>query len=75
MPRFLTRTHEALMPFRLVNGYGLFAVMTTKRREIVVEGSADGQYWEAYEFRWKPGDPERPPAFVQPHMPRLDWEV
>ena len=74
-PRFLTRTHEALMPFRLVNGYGLFAVMTTKRREIVVEGSADGQSWKAYEFPWKPGDPEAPPAFVQPHMPRLDWQM
>ena len=74
-PRVLTRTQEALMPFRLVNGYGLFAVMTTKRREIVVEGSADGQSWKAYEFRWKPGDLEAPPAFVQPHMPRLDWQM
>ena len=75
MPCFLTRMHEALMPFRLVNGYGLFAVMTTKRREIVVEGSADGELWKPYEFRWKPGNPETPPAFVQPHMPRLDWQM
>ena len=74
-PRFLTRTHEALQPFRLVNSYGLFAVMTTRRREIVVEGSADGRSWKAYEFRWKPGDPAAPPRFVQPHMPRLDWQM
>ena len=33
------RTLEA---FRIVNGYGLFRVMTKDRSEIVIEGSADG---------------------------------
>ena len=33
---------EWLAPFRSFNGYGLFAVMTTDRREIIVEGSNDG---------------------------------
>jgi len=33
-------------------------------------GSADGVAWLPYEFRYKPGDPERPPAFVAPHQPR-----
>lgn len=63
-----------LQPFRLVNGYGLFAVMTTTRPEIVVEGSEDGVTWREYEFRWKPGDPARRPRFC-PHMPRLDWQA
>ena len=49
--------------------------MTTTRPEIVVEGSDDGVEWKAYEFRYKPGDPSRPPAFVTPHMPRLDWQM
>jgi hypothetical protein len=62
-------------PFRTINPYGLFAVMTTSRPEIVVEGSADGETWRAYEFRWKPGDVTRPPAFVAPHQPRLDWQM
>ena len=62
-------------PFRSVNGYGLFRVMTTERREIVFEGSRDGSTWVEYPFRWKPGDPARAPAFVQPHMPRLDWQM
>ena len=61
--------------FRSVNGYGLFRVMTTERREIVFEGSRDGSTWVEYPFRWKPGDPARAPAFVQPHMPRLDWQM
>jgi lipase maturation factor 1 len=64
-----------LAPWNLVNGYGLFAVMTTSRPEIVVEGSADGVHWRAYEFRWKPGDPARPPRWVAPYQPRLDWQM
>src|SRR5438552_17089976 len=62
-------------PFRSVNGYGLFAVMTTSRPEIIVQGSDDGQAWKEYDFKWKPGDVRRPPAFVEPHMPRLDWQM
>jgi lipase maturation factor 1 len=64
-----------LQPFRSINSYGLFAVMTTKRPEIIVEGSGDGRIWRTYEFKWKPGNPERPPRFVAPHQPRLDWQM
>jgi lipase maturation factor 1 len=66
---------DAFAPFRSVNGYGLFRVMTTERPEIVVEGSRDGVDWKAYEFRWKPGDPGRRPGFVEPFHPRLDWQM
>jgi len=62
-------------PFRTINGYGLFRSMTIERPEIVVEGSRDGVTWTAYAFKWKPGDPARPPRFVAPHMPRLDWQM
>jgi hypothetical protein len=75
IPGPLLDLHSQVRPFRSVNNYGLFASMTTSRREIVLEGSNDGQEWLAYEFRWKPGDPARRPAFVQPHMPRLDWQM
>ena len=64
-----------LAPFRVVNPYGLFAVMTTERREITLEGSDDGVTWRAYGFRWKPGALERRPEFTGPHMPRLDWQM
>lgn len=66
---------DAFAPFRSVNGYGLFRVMTTERPEIVVEGSRDGTHWKAYEFRWKPGNPARRPGFVEPFHPRLDWQM
>jgi lipase maturation factor 1 len=64
-----------LSPLRTLNGYGLFAVMTTERREIIVEGSNDGVNWLPYEFKYKPGDVNRRPAIVAPHQPRLDWQM
>jgi hypothetical protein len=67
--------YRLLAPLRSANGYGLFAVMTRERPEIVVEGSEDGAAWRPYEFRWKPGDPLRRPRFVAPHQPRLDWQM
>ncbi len=66
---------HATAPFRIVNSYGLFAVMTTERPEIIVEGSNDGVNWAAYEFGYKPGDPRRAPPIVAPHQPRLDWQM
>jgi lipase maturation factor 1 len=74
-PPFVESAEEFLQPFHVINAYGLFAAMTTTRNEIVVEGSDDGQVWQAYEFRWKPGDPMRAPRFVAPHQPRLDWQM
>jgi predicted DCC family thiol-disulfide oxidoreductase YuxK len=62
-------------PLRIVNGYGLFRVMTKDRKEIVVEGSSDGMEWKPYEFKWKPGDVMHAPGWCQPHQPRLDWQM
>jgi len=64
-----------LAPFRTVNTYGLFAVMTTQRNEIIIEGSDDGTNWLPYEFKYKPGELHRPPAFIAPFQPRLDWQM
>ena len=66
---------NAVAPIDSINGYGLFRVMTTERPEIVVEVSADGSTWKEYEFKWKAGDVKRRPSFVEPHMPRLDWQM
>ena len=64
-----------IAPFGVVNTYGLFAVMTTSRPDIIVEGSNDGQTWREYSFRYKPGDLRRAPVWVQPYQPRLDWQM
>ena len=74
-PRPVVQMMDLLMPLRSVNGYGLFAVMTTSRPEIIIEGSEDGTNWLPYEFKYKPGDLKRRPDFVAPHQPRLDWQM
>jgi predicted DCC family thiol-disulfide oxidoreductase YuxK len=66
---------RAVSPLFIVNPYGLFAVMTTTRPEIVIEGSADGRVWREYVFRYKPGPLSRPAAWNIPHQPRLDWQM
>lgn len=75
VPRPVLAPLEWARPLRSINGYGLFAVMTTERPEIVVEGSLDGEEWRPYSFRWKPGPLDRRPRFVAPHQPRLDWQM
>jgi hypothetical protein len=62
-------------PTRSFNNYGLFAVMTRPRTELIFEGSDDGRTWRAYEFPHKPGDLQRRPTWVAPHQPRLDWQL
>ncbi len=73
--RLLGSVYARAESFRIVNGYGLFRVMTKDRREIVIEGSADGIDWQSYEFKWKPGDVMRAPGWCAPHQPRLDWQM
>jgi predicted DCC family thiol-disulfide oxidoreductase YuxK/uncharacterized membrane protein YphA (DoxX/SURF4 family) len=67
--------YEWAQPWRSFNSYGLFAVMTQTRPEIIVQGSDDGQNWRDYEFKYKPGDVRRAPGFVAPFQPRLDWQM
>jgi predicted DCC family thiol-disulfide oxidoreductase YuxK len=66
---------RAVSPLFIVNPYGLFAVMTTVRPEIVIEGSTDGETWREYVFRYKPGPLSRPALWNIPHQPRLDWQM
>ena len=74
-PRLLGSVYARAEAFRIVNGFGLFRVMTKDRREIIIEGSADGLDWKPYEFKWKPGDVMRAPGWCAPHQPRLDWQM
>lgn len=71
----LPLAYEVVSPFRTVNHYGLFAIMTQERPEILIQGSVDGADWRTYEFRYKPGEPTKTPPFVAPHQPRLDWQM
>jgi hypothetical protein len=61
--------------FGLINNYGPFAVMTTVRNEVIIEGSIDGENWQEYEFKHKPGQLDKPLRWIIPHNPRLDWQL
>ena len=74
-PRGLEWLEMKARPLRVVNSYGLFAVMTVRRPEIRLEGSDDGETWREYVFRYKVSDPDRAPRQVAPHQPRLDWQM
>jgi len=67
-------------PVHLVNTYGAFGSVTKKRFEIIIEGTRDQNIdasteWKAYEFKGKPGAPDRRPPQVAPYHLRLDWQM
>src|SRR4029453_5464000 len=67
-------------PFDLVNTYGAFGSVGRERPEIIFEGTEDALItsdtkWKEYEFKAKPGDPNRRPPFVAPYQLRIDWQI
>ncbi len=72
---FLLPFMRFFYPFRISNPYGLFAVMTKNRPELILEGSHDGITWLEYKFKYKPTSIKKYPSLVAPHLPRLDWQL
>ncbi len=77
MPLFtpLSTLLRSTSTFFLVNNYGPFAVMTTRRHEIIVQGSNDALNWSDYQFKYKPGKLTAELGWNIPHQPRLDWQM
>lgn len=61
--------------YHIVNRYGIFAIMTTTRFEIIFEGSDDNKEWKEYTFYHKPSEVSRRPRRISPYQPRLDWQA
>jgi hypothetical protein len=74
-PSFIALPERVLEPFRIANGYGLFANMTPARYEIEFQGTRDGTTWIAYPFRYKPQDVREHPGVFAPYQPRFDWNL
>ena len=70
-----TPWQNSFAPWHLTSGYGLFAVMTTRRPEITLERSPDGLRWDPILFPYKAGPPDRLPPQIAPFQPRLDWQM
>jgi predicted DCC family thiol-disulfide oxidoreductase YuxK len=65
----------AVQPLHIANTYGLFTNMTTRRPEVVMQGSANGDTWKTYDFAHKPDSVSDSLPVVTPHQPRLDWQL
>lgn len=61
--------------YHLAGSYGIFAHMTTKRYEVIVEGSQDQTEWKEYRFWYKPSELDRQPRQIAPYQPRIDWQL
>jgi lipase maturation factor 1 len=73
--------------FRLVSSYHLFAAVTRERIEPELQTLAAGNpapqenqgedegAWTPQHLWHKPGDIRRPPDFVAPHQPRVDFQL
>jgi hypothetical protein len=73
--KWMARLLSHLSPIHLSGSYGLFAIMTTGRRELIVQGSNDGHDWLPYEFAYKPQNVFKAPKQIAPLHPRLDWQM
>ena len=72
---WLATTGMLIRSYGLGHIYHVFPTMQVERHELVVEGSYDGVNWQAYTFRYKPGDLAAQPKMIIPHQPRLDWMI
>jgi lipase maturation factor 1 len=72
--------YKTLGRLHICNPYGLFAMMTKKRGEIVIQGGRKipgefGVEWKDYKLRYKPQDLKLLPMQIAPLQPRLDWQM
>ncbi|MCB0344312.1 MAG: lipase maturation factor family protein [Bdellovibrionales bacterium] len=67
-------------PLRLVNTYGAFGSVGSRRAEVVLEVTDSAKIdadteWRELDFPCKPGSLDRAPCVVAPYQPRLDWQI
>ncbi len=74
-PPSITFVADVVRHYGLGHVYHVFPTMQTERQELEIVGSNDGEQWQPYVFRYKPGPLDRAPKFNVPHQPRLDWQM
>ena len=60
---------------RLMHAWGIFPPNSGPPLRFiqVIEGSADGEVWEEYEWKFMTTHERSAPRFIAPHHPRLDF--
>jgi len=72
---YLESWYDWLSPFSIINRYAKFGSMTTRRLELIFQGSNDLKEWKEYDFKYKPGKLDKRPPFIPGHLPGLDWRM
>ncbi|MDD9934573.1 MAG: lipase maturation factor family protein [Myxococcales bacterium] len=72
--RLLAPLQDLHAPLRIANVYHLFGHITRDRLEPQFEALIAGG-WRELDLHFKPGAPERPPPYVAPHQPRVDFRL
>ena len=72
---FCETLYQQARRYKVINYYAKFGSMHAFRWEIVLEGSADGEHWQPYGFKYKPWTATARPPWVPLHLPRLDWRL
>lgn len=75
VPETLNKATTLIRIWGIGHIFHVFPNMQVERHELQLEGSDDGTDWKIYEFKYKPGAPDKRPAFIIPHQPRLDWMI
>jgi len=78
--KWIDKTHSEFLKaiernFLIVNFYGVFGHMTTRRREIIFFGyDSEEKDWKEYDFFYKVGFETKKPSWLLPgHLPRIQW--
>jgi hypothetical protein len=66
--------YQPIRSWRLVNTYHLFGHITRERIEPEFQIRVGG-LWKPFDMLYKPGALDRPPPFVAPHQPRVDFRL
>lgn len=72
--RGFEEVHALYAPFRVANVYHLFGHITRERIEPQFETRVNGD-WLEHDLWYKPGNVQRPPPYVAPHQPRVDFQL
>jgi hypothetical protein len=68
----ITYPFKLISYWRLCNPYGVFKSIPSYHGELRISGSADGNEWKIYEFKYLPSGHTDYLGFYAPYYPRLD---
>jgi hypothetical protein len=76
LPPMINQLYKRQHTLRLCNYQGKFGGMHDFRWECIIEGSADGNTWRQYHWKYKLNKGPNECGRILPlHLPRLDWRV